>query len=536
MAGVMTARTRTAGGGDGFATVAVVIAAAVVCLFVLTLLGYALQDASRGRRDQDGKIALAAAQSALEDYASRLNADPSYWTKGNVDSANPALGPAGSRPVASTDRTAGYRYEVLSAQDAIARAGVVRVRATGWSSAGPGAPRATRTLTATLRSRSFLEYAYFSDIEVMDPQLVGSDARCASYAYGPLSRLDLSCPTIIWKAGDQVDGAVHSNDAFTIDSAVTFRSPKVESSWPQIEGAGPSDPTWLGRATSLDGYKPTYAAGLSMPEANNQLTEYVDPNPSGGASGPGCYYTGNTRIVFDGAVMHVFSPSTSDPATPDRCLTVSTRDIEQTKPIPPLIYVAPTDDPSCTQGAVGYPMAGETFTTGGPDDAAWGHTTNYDCHRGTVYVQGRVDSRVTVAAAHDVVVTGDLTLADGGTGDDVVGLVGGTYVWVYHPIDTSAQNLAGAPVVRQIQAAVLSLGHSFVVQNWSQGQPLGNLELLGALAQKMRGPVGATDPATGRIAGYLKAYRYDSRFSSIQPPYFLKPGTNQWRVQDVTDS
>src|SRR4051794_3219183 len=150
MAGVMRVRTRNGGRGDGFATVAVVIAAAVVCLFVLTLLGYALQDASRGRRDQDGKIALAAAQSALEEYASRLNADATYWTKGNVDTANPALGPTGGRAVTSTDGTAGYRYEVLSAQDAIARGGVVRVRATGWSSAGPGARRVTRTLTATL--------------------------------------------------------------------------------------------------------------------------------------------------------------------------------------------------------------------------------------------------------------------------------------------------------------------------------------------------------------------------------------------------
>jgi hypothetical protein len=94
---------------------------------------------------------------------------------------------------------------------------------------------------------------------------------------------------------------------------------------------------------------------------------------------------------------------------------------------------------------------------------------------GTVYVQVQADAQVTVGAAHDVVITGDLTLADGGSGTDVVGLVGGSYVWVYHPIDASAQNLAGAPVVRQIQAAILSVGHSFVVQNWSQGAPLGDL-------------------------------------------------------------
>ena len=35
--------------------------------------------------------------------------------------------------------------------------------------------------------------------------------------------------------------------------------------------------------------------------------------------------------------------------------------------------------------------------------------------------------------------------------------------------------------------------------------------------------------------GYLKDYRYDTRFKDIQPPYFLKPAANLWQVLTVTD-
>jgi hypothetical protein len=232
--------------------------------------------------------------------------------------------------------------------------------------------------------------------------------------------------------------------------------------------------------------------------------------------------------------MRVHSPSTSRSDTPDRCLSVASRAVEQIKAIPPVIYVDAGTE-VCTTGEVGYPVPGEAVTAGAPDASAWGRSTNYDCHRGSVFVQGVADTKVTVAAADDVVVTGDLTLADGGSGDDVVGLIAGNDVWVHHPVDVAGENLPGAPVVSTIQAAILSLRHSFVVQNWDTGAPLGRLHLLGALGQKLRGPVGATDPVSGRTTGYLKDYRYDTRYQTVQPPYYLKPAANLWQVLSVTD-
>jgi hypothetical protein len=230
--------------------------------------------------------------------------------------------------------------------------------------------------------------------------------------------------------------------------------------------------------------------------------------------------------------MRVFSPSTSRADTPDSCLSVASRGVEQVKPIPPVIYVDPTSD-TCTTGAVGYPVANEVVTAGGPDDSSWGKSTNYDCHRGTVYVEGTVDGQVTVAGADDVVITRNLTLADP-SGDDVVGLIAGNDVWVHHPVDASGASLGGTRV-RTIQAAILSLRHSFVVQNWDSGDELGPLRVTGSIGQKLRGPVGANAPTGDDRSGYSKDYTYDTRFKSIQPPYFLKPAANLWQILTVTD-
>ncbi len=520
---------------EGFALPGVLFSGILLTLLLLVALSAALRSAQQGRVDQDGKIAMAAAQTGLEDYLSRLNGDPDYWRLGNGDSRNAAV-TTGGRAIQGTAGAAGrFKYQVLSTVDETARTGAVRLLVTGSSSPGPGRTAATRTLSATLKPRTFLDFAYLSDIEVIDPALTGSDPGCARYAYGPSSRQGLACPAIIWRSGDKVDGPLHSNDALTIDSPVQFRSPKTESSWPDIEGADSTAKTWLGAANNLPGYRPVYAPTLPLPEGNTELKQYVAPDVDGdGVTGAGCAYSGATRIVFEGTTMRVFSPSTSRSDTPDRCLTVASRGIEQVKPIPPVIYVDRTGD-TCTDGAVGYPLTGEAFTPGALDQSSWGKTTNYDCRRGTVYVQGTVDSQVTVAGADDVVVTGDLTLADGGSGTDVVGLIAGNDVWVHHPVDASGANLAGWQKVKRIHAAILSLRHSFVVQNWDKGEGLGPLRVLGSIGQKMRGPVGATDPVTGNTSGYLKDYTYDTRFKTLQPPYFLKPAANLWQILAVTD-
>jgi hypothetical protein len=360
-----------------------------------------------------------------------------------------------------------------------------------------------------------------------------------------------SCSEITWFSGDVVQGPLHTNDALQISGSPLFTDVKTESSW-----TTPPDPArrwWVasggGDSPSLGtvaqpGYWPVYADRLLMPAGNSELKQYVEPRADDPAApGPGCSYTGATRIVFQGSTMRVLSPSTT--SAPSRCLDVANRGVEQVKAIPPVIYVDATSA-ACTNAvvngsttttassAIGYPLVGEWLG---------GITTDYACQRGSAYVQGTVDGQVTVAGLDDVVVTGDLVTQDATAGTDVIGLVAGNYVWVHHPVDGSGghANLAAASAPHRIEAAILSLRHSFIVQNWQHGSALSStgstaskLTVVGSIGQKYRGPVG-TNSGGVPVSGYLKNYIYDPRLTVLQPPYFIKPDSSPWRVTSIGD-
>jgi len=78
-----------------------------------------------------------------------------------------------------------------------------------------------------------------------------------------------------------------------------------------------------------------------------------------------------------------------------------------------------------------------------------------------------------------------------------------------------------------VQAAMLSVSHSFRVQNYQYGDdaPLGAITAYGAIAQKYRGTVG-----TAGSTGYTKSYSYDQRMKYQSPPYFLNPVAAAWQI------
>jgi len=120
--------------------------------------------------------------------------------------------------------------------------------------------------------------------------------------------------------------------------------------------------------------------------------------------------------------------------------------------------------------------------------------------------------------------------------------VANNYLWVHHPVNSSGNNiLTSANSVHEIDAAILSVLHSFLVQNWDQGAPLSTigvdaskLTVKGAIAQKFRGPVG-TGSGAGIATGYLKNYIYDPRLMTLPPPYFLKPVSAPWGVSKLSE-
>ena len=95
-------------------------------------------------------------------------------------------------------------------------------------------------------------------------------------------------------------------------------------------------------------------------------------------------------------------------------------------------------------------------------------------------------------------------------------------------------NTAGLPEHRvredyRIEAAMLALKDSFVVDNYQCGDALGTLTVFGAIAQKFRGPVG-TFSGTNLNSGYAKDYNYNDALRYRSPPYFLDPLQAAWRV------
>jgi hypothetical protein len=118
---------------------------------------------------------------------------------------------------------------------------------------------------------------------------------------------------------------------------------------------------------------------------------------------------------------------------------------------------------------------------------------------------------------------------------DPVNLAAGTLGLVSKDIRIAST----APANLEINAVCLAggsntSGGSFYVENYDSKRPTGTLRVLGGIIQKARGPVGTFDPNTGvTLTGYSKAYSYDPRLAINPPPYYPTTGTYErisWRV------
>jgi hypothetical protein len=520
---------RQRGADDGVALVTVMVTMLVLTVFVAAALTFSVNSRVVSRNSQDTGAAISVAQAGVDDFVKQLNLD--LERLGDL-----GLNTWSDWRSVGRDATQQYRYRVVSSSN-----GVVNVEVQGRG--GVGNNQAVQAVYASLQSRSFLSYVYMSDVEVTDPQLVGQNAACGAYYYaGRSSRTD--CSEIQWATGDVVNGPLHSNDALQINGTVKFRSQLTTTSWPSAKnknGLNTANRTWWGGqgAPLPNSYPPVYDEPLTLPDTNSSLLDYVQPAVNGttSANRVGCYYQGNTRITFAGTKMKVLSPLTTRSDTPSRCYNPANANTEQTVDIPPVIYVdSAASSTSCSVGNVGYPISGEDYTAGSATATSWGRAPNYSCRRGTAYIQGSVKARSTLSTVDDTVITGNLTLdSQAVSSSDVLGIIAGNYAWVYHPLDggnnmltTTAQTNPPRQRVNTIQAGILALGHSFVVQNYNSGGLLGTLNVTGAIAQRFRGPVG-TGSSSGASTGYVKNYVYDDRLAYLRPPYFLEP-TDTWSV------
>lgn len=138
---------------------------------------------------------------------------------------------------------------------------------------------------------------------------------------------------------------------------------------------------------------------------------------------------------------------------------------------------------------------------------------------GSMSLEGTLRGNLTAGAENDVKITNSVIYSDdpqtNPNSQDVLGIVAGKDVKV---ASTAPNNVT-------IQGAVMALGTSFTVENWSAGPPKDTLTVYGGIIQKFRGPVGTFNSSTGQIiSGYKKDYHYDQRFQTATPPYFPTTG------------
>ncbi|MBL8928721.1 MAG: hypothetical protein JNL54_01230 [Kineosporiaceae bacterium] len=495
--------------------------------FLLLTLTVALRQQTPTRIDQDAKAATAAAQAGLDDYLSRLTNNQSYWQ--STDGTNTALTSTGAL-IPGSSSGARFRYEVVTAPNEAGSGGRLVVRATGEVNG------TNRSLTATFQPGSFLNYVYLTDKESLSPLYTGSGSSACTKRWWQGRNSGSGCGEIQFGFGDRINGPMHTNDTPMIGGTITFAGRATTStmtpygSSPTTACTGTSCYRVNGSA-SFTAYRPEYGALVQIPSSNTELAD--------NAAEYGCVYYGATHITFNGTTMTVYSPGTTV-ANRTQCFNPANRSSAQTVALAPAIYVRDLTS-ACTQTnqqARGFPLtrtiAGYTYT-----ESTGGVTPSYTCNLGTAYLRGSVNGNVTVGSTQDIIVTGNLTYTNDPLvhpeSTDVLGLVPGHTVWVYHPVSGSTELLDAGQRVNRIDAAILTIQDSFIVQYYNQGSPLGALTVYGSLAQNYRGTVGTGGSTIA--TGYSKDYRYDSRFASgaIQPTYFLKPLAAQWEFQSVTD-
>ncbi|MFJ8896145.1 hypothetical protein ACIRCZ_16300 [Leifsonia sp. NPDC102414] len=555
---------------DGMALAMVVGIGAALILLVSVVLASSLGGFRKASNDQDWNAAMSAAYAGVEDYQAKLANDNTYQQYGSTSAlfsstssftstnGNPAFGtgPNGSwATVPGSGGRATYRYEVDNSK--YSTNGTLRLRSTGHVG------QTTRSIVADLKQSGFIDFLYFTDYEIQDPA-TSSTSCTPAYAWAVSSRPN--CTPIQFAAADTINGPVHSNDTLQI-CGTTFNN-IVTSGLNPTSGLAYIIPSGCSAGNfAIAGY-PRYSPPVPMPATNTQMKQETRSDLAS-VPRPGCLYTGPTTITFNsGGTMTVRSPWTiatnitgnlpSGGSVSASCGTPGYASSGrlgspggQTIPVPAnnLIFVqsvpSTIGDPnfwaasafpsnftcanvsgsSGTSNGLGYPAASEkapSSTTAAP---------SYGCRNGDAFVKGSIHAAATVAADNYIYVVGNITYVDQQA--DMLGLVGQNAVWVYNPVDSSGNLLNSSTSGLEIDAAILSVAHTFQVQNYTAGKK-GTLTVKGAIAQKFRGPVAQSSGGT-ITSGFAKNYQYDQRLQYTAPPKFLSPVSTTYGTSAVVE-
>ena len=286
---------------------------------------------------------------------------------------------------------------------------------------------------------------------------------------------------VFWITGDTVWGRVHSNGNLHVNGKPTFME--------KVTVAKGFDPK-VGKGTNKAIFKNGYESGVAEIPYPDDFTEIVNASTSGGR-----HYAGNIYVTLSGG-----SASSGDGMAYIRSSSTG-----------PVVDSVSLNDPSFNGVIMGEQR---------------------------VYVEGKVDGKLSILANTDVYITNDITYEQNPqttSSDDVLGLIAEN--------DLIVANNAANNSNCVIQAAVFSRTGSFRAEDYNTRGIAGELHLLGSIVQDERGAVGQFSGST-LTSGFSKRYRFDGRFAdpTYRPPYF--PGyytptlaiANWWESYRVTQA
>ena len=525
----------------GFTMVATMLAMSLIMALAVVAVAAVNGDSHLTVRDLERKQAFEAAKAGVDDYAFHLNTDKTYWTKctevpepNAVNQQNSTtkrravpgnsgatyaieLLPSASQTVYNQCSTANPTGSMLETSGSLP--GSFRIRSTGFSG------KAKVSITATFKPPSFLDFLYFTQLETSDPvtygypnpsaALTGAYSQCTkTWQQGryeePIPGTDWNnngtnddyCSKISFAGGDAIEGPLHTNDAIAINGHPTFGRNSLD----MIEVSAES-PGWYatssGSSPTFNGTFVTKAPVLTPPESNSKLKEIALP---------AFRFTGQIRICLSGTTMKV-----------------------STKPSNTTCGESVTYSGSIPSNGVVYDSSGTCSTSYSPYTATYYGSSA--C--GNVYLSGEYSGQLTIAAENDIIITDNTTRAASSEG--LLGLIANNFVRVFHnyPKETLNTTTHDSECVSsegeehlsnlEIDAAILAINHSFIVDHYNCGSSLGNLSIEGAIAQKFRGPVG-TGNGFSNSTGYAKKYVYDNRLHYLEPPSFINPAPTSWVI------
>lgn len=514
---------------DGYTMAAVMIVMLATSIMASATFAAVGGDIPFTRESQDRKQAYAAAEAGVEYYLYLLTRDNDYWKtcdtapgpdgqENPVNQPNPGEGRRWRNVSGSTD--AKFSIELLPANDEprceVSTAaqptraddtmidkstGTFRIRSTGVSRG------VKRSIVTTFRRNSFLDFIYFTDYEALDPLTFTSEtdrntARSLCVKYREERNDNAWCSqsphnvNITFPNWDRINGPLHTND----DSLLTCGSPEFgRTKNDAIEVVGNVPPAYR---SGCAGGSPVFHGTVRQP------WEHLDVPPSNerlkDATLSGYVFYGQTTIVLKDTVMDVTTRSATNANT---ILSYSNM------PLPP-------------NGVVFVEKVG-TCSLDSPVRIRYNVTGQGGC--AVLNVRGTYAKSLTLGSRDDILINGDVAQRPGS--DSVLGLIAQRFVRVMHGVNDTCGSNINSQTFRTltIEAAILALNDSFIVDNWQCGAPLERLTVKGAIAQRFRGPVGTFSGST-LSTGYPKDYDYDDRLRYRSPPYFVEPVKASWKI------